>query len=211
MIISRYRWIVCPMLAVIVALTGCTSGHQSSDAVPWSKQLTAVQDTIAKEGDDLALHLVIAQPSLGFDSTNPTTMDLAVRFELIHATKMPAETSFAVREVTFKDSAPQTTAMLKDGGRSELVDTVPLPRASIVQISPREALYATLIEGQAHLGRQIGAADFLVRLFLDQQVPGSIGVPAAWSIVYFGKPMWLRVWVDARTGTILSRSTEAPQ
>lgn len=188
------------VITVVLFLSGCLSPDTPSSAVPWHIQQKMIREAVDQVAPDAFLlsGVVLLESSIYDDRHS-----LDVSFDYIRSS---GELITVVYEET------QITSTLKilptRGYLNPSLTTRRLPTddslATWIQVSPSEALAATLAEGRAFLEEHQSSQDPVLALYTD--VEDVFGIPAAWYVSYFAPPHQLRLWVHAQTGEIVGRT-----
>ena len=177
-------------------------------AAPWAEQLAVSQEAIPKTDQGSILRHVSAMPVL----EGRTTVSSALRVQFAYVTSS-GNTVIA----TVEDTHPATLVKSTEHGHAS-IDRTMLERIHTatggINISPREAIEATIPELEAGTGQEAEAGTGLLGLYVSlalqdefEGVDWPTNSPAVWSVLYVGKGAYFMV--DAQTGEVVRKDFDA--
>ena len=198
-----------PFLLAVV-LTSCTRASDQPVLTSWSEQYTSAKKIVQNLGNEFVLVQVVAQPVRREASApeKPIELKTTLLFESLKSTGATYDTQI----VEYNDHHLATTLTVSDvAPRQYAPEPASLEQASLLRMSPHDALQLTLTEGEAYLGSPVEYGNTDIHLVWDvsEDQPELQNASApVWQVIYYRQNSTLNILIDAQTGEILKQYEE---
>lgn len=202
--------------SLALVFIGCSRAAPEPQPVlsTWPEQFAAMESAVRAKIPDAELVAATVVPVHTGAAPTAELVELRGHFWYV-SPKSPGVTNegkplYPSRMVRFSDHHLAKLSVELDEEAAETIWPPPpksAERARLIRLSPQDLLRLTRAEGEAYMGGPVDRGNIHINLLKADENPPDVKAQAVWSIEYYRKGQFLKIWVDAETGTVLKRQT----